>query len=599
MKSLNSQQFIILCKKIIFVCMIIQNSYVLAGSITATINPKEGSVGTSFQLQLEIHGNLEQNVDFPEVEGISVQGTGRSSSISIINGRSTSSLSLGYTISVSKPGNFTIPSIQAKIDGQIEKTTPISFIAKKPSDHISIEGSTLPAAFLQTEFSKRSPYLGEGIIKKTKLFFRIKVVDESRAINKSPDLKYHEIDKEVSKENFGGTTFSVLEYSDLIIPRKAGPINVPGDTVNIEVMQQSRRHNQNFFGGFFDDAFSQRSVFSLAANDDNLDIKPLPQKGRPKNFQGTVGTFKIKTSLNPKKLKQSETATLTIKIEGLGLLENIPNIPLDLGSDIKIYPDKPNIEEKISKNGIASKRSMKYAIVPNKSGSINLGTISLPVFNPKTETYSVLTANLGTMEVEAFEEARKVTDGSSAGLISDKYKVESLGHDLIDIHRNFEPKTSTLLHPGNTLWYVLTIVFFPLVLLICLIVKTVNNRTYLSSPRYKRDKAYKIFDKEINQWKKSYNKENFNLDSVKSYYDIYRNYLGHKFMTNGQSLTYKEIKNHLARYNLNPKIVDNVKKLSTNMDELEFSPKSFIPSNNLQVFEVVDELVKEIEKNVK
>ena len=598
MISSKSKSLSLLAELFLFILyFLFHTQTLLAGSVRASITPKEGTIGNDFQVSLQVSGELDQNVEFPSIEGVSVQSTGNSRQISIYNGRRVSSLTLTYSLSVTAPGSYTIPPIKVHIDGRSETTQPLSFEVRKPSDHLSIEGSTLPAAFIQTTFSKKNPFIGESLVKTTKVFFRIKVSEESRIVGDHEDLKIKEFNKEMTQETFGGKNYSVIVYQDLIIPKKSGSHTTAGDIVNLVVLHRSSSRNRDFFGGIFDDAFAQRSVQTLAAKDSSLEVQQLPKQGRPASFKGAIGTFKIAAKLNTSKLKQGDTSTLTVTVTGKGLLENIPNLPLDFGSDIKVYPDKPSSKEEFTSKGVFSQKTIKYALVPNKAGKLPLGHVSLEVFDPSDQKYKELKAQLGTLEVEAVEEVSKVSGGQGLSPQLTKNSVDSLASDLIDIHRTYNPKDVSILSQKNVKLYFIIIGLLPMILLLTLMLQGFNRSKSHGSSRH--TKAYKIFDKESKNWKKTWGHQDLNIEAIKSYHEIYKHYLGNKFKTNSQSLTVKEISRFLKQSGLNDESIQQAIKLSNDMDELEYSRNKASSSNYLHICEIANNLVKEIDKHVK
>ncbi|MFK7827538.1 MAG: BatD family protein [Oligoflexales bacterium] len=570
-------------------------------ALRASLSPSEGDIGTTFQLTLQVQGELNEEIEFPKVPGVNLLGTSQSSQISYFNGRRTSSISFIYSLKADGPGVYSIPPIEAKINGAIERSNAASFTVEEPSDHVKIKGSKLPGAFVQRNYSARKPFVGEAVLRTTKLYFRIKVVEENRNINKPDHTRFFtDIEKEVNQEEFSNQRFSVLSYYDLIVPNRAGQLKIPPDYVSIGVqVQSSRRSRNSFFGELFDDAFSQQTTKTLSSKEDTLEVQPLPKEGKPEKYAGLVGSFKTTATLNIRELKQGETATLTIEIAGRGLLDTMGTLPMEFSSNIKVYPDKPVNEEKITKeDGIMSKRIYKYALVPNQAGELNLGNFELPVFNPDKESYEVLTADLGSLMVVAAPEENKVVSSLSLPRPSNKAEVESLGKDLVDIHRNFDLDAQTGLNSENGIWLYIFSGLAALLFCLNFLLHELLIRNGKPSAKQRRSAAIKYFNQDKQKWKTDWQEKDLSSDAVEAYYRMYKDFLGNKFNTNGSALTGKEIERICESITLSDAHKSNAKEIIINMDQMAFSDGLFSAGLGSKLINKIDDLISEIDRHV-
>ncbi|NRA44815.1 MAG: protein BatD [Oligoflexales bacterium] len=574
-----------------------------AANLQASISPSEGDVGTTFQLTLQVQGELNEEIEFPKVPGLTLLGTSHSSQISYINGRRTSSIAFIYSLKAEGPGDYTVPPIEAKINGSTQRSNATKFTVEKPSDHVKVKGSNLPGAFVQRNYSSRKPFVGEAVLRTTKLFFRIKVVEENRSISKTDHTRFFsDIDKEMGQETFSGQRFSVLSYNDVIVPGRSGTLNIPSDYVSIGIqLQSSRRSRGSFFGELFDDAFSQRTTKTLSTKEDSIEVQSLPSQGKPSKFSGLVGSFKTTADLSIRELKQGETATLTIEVEGRGLLDTMGALPLVFDENIKIYPDKPVNEEKVTKQqGIWSKRVYKFALVPNQAGELDLGTFELPVFNPDKESYEVLKADLGTLQVMAAPEVSKVVTPNSperSGL--DKTEVESLTRDfLVDIHRNFDIETQTGLNSTNRTWLYTIAGLAPFLFCLNLLMHGFLSRSGQPNAKQRRSSALRYFNLDKQNWEAKWLQTDLSTEAIESYYRIYKDFLGNKFNTNGSALTGREIERICDSLALSEDQKSNAKEIVKSMDQLAFSDGLFSAEQGLKLISKMDALISEIDRHV-
>jgi hypothetical protein len=128
-----------------------------------------------------------------------------------------------------------------------------------------------------------------------------------------------------------------------------------------------------------------------------------------------VGAFSVSSNVSKRSLNVGETATVTIEVKGQGALDRMRDLKLNIAG-ARVYADKPSLAEKIEPGaGLVSTRVFKFAVVPNVTGNLELGTVKLSSFNPFTETYDSLTANLGTLAIGAGATQQGSTATASGG----------------------------------------------------------------------------------------------------------------------------------------------------------------------------------------
>src|SRR5262249_2549279 len=83
-----------------------------ATTVTAVIDPPEISMGDSAQLTVTISG-AEGSPAVQRVDGLEIRQVGTQTQFQIINGATSVSCSVTYTITPQREGTFTIPAIRA------------------------------------------------------------------------------------------------------------------------------------------------------------------------------------------------------------------------------------------------------------------------------------------------------------------------------------------------------------------------------------------------------------------------------------------------------------------------------------------------------
>src|SRR5581483_9874537 len=97
-----------------------------AASYEATLDRNQIAVGDTATLSLTISGgNVTSEPAIPAVNGLTVQGTGTQSEVSINNFQIVHTSIYTFEITASAPGNYTIPPIPTGVDGNTVYSKPL------------------------------------------------------------------------------------------------------------------------------------------------------------------------------------------------------------------------------------------------------------------------------------------------------------------------------------------------------------------------------------------------------------------------------------------------------------------------------------------
>ena len=141
-----------------------------AQQVVAKISTREAYVGLPVVLQVQItNAKNYQLPDIPEIGGCKVTATGtpsQSSRITIINGKrsESSSVTAQYLVTPRRAGTFEIPSLSVEVNGKVQKTEPLRFVATK-----SETGDLL---FVEIEGDQDEVYVGEALDLQLKIWIK-------------------------------------------------------------------------------------------------------------------------------------------------------------------------------------------------------------------------------------------------------------------------------------------------------------------------------------------------------------------------------------------------------------------------------------------
>lgn len=153
------------------------------------------------------------------------------------------------------------------------------------------------------------------------------------------------------------------------------------------VVQGNLSGDQNFYSSSAQ--VTTDSTFLIPSDKILLNIKPLPEEGKPKNFQGIVGKLKLDYKWDEKELKVGKTILLTIKISGDVNLDNLDKLNYYTNDNFNSYESLKSSKEEIKNGKYYSEKEFEIAFIPKVSGEILVNEFRINYFNPKTEEYEI------------------------------------------------------------------------------------------------------------------------------------------------------------------------------------------------------------------
>ncbi len=385
--------------------------YGQSARLTASVSSNPVGTGEQFEVVFSTSGNIE-SFSPPDFRGFAVLGgPNQSSSFSSINGRVTSSMSISYVLMARQVGNFTIGAATMVSDGKKYQSSPLKVRvvkgqsvpqpapgaqgrAQEPVGEASDEDLS-KRLFMRAVADKTNVYQGEQITVSYKLYTNIELVDNQPG--KMPDfngfwsqeVKNNDPNVRWVVENHNGRRYHVAVLRQIVLfPERSGKLTLDPMEMDFLVRQQVPSNDpfEQFFGGAHRDV--KYKVKSLPVS---IQVKPLPEAGKPEGFQGAVGKFTIHTVLDKQAVKANEALNYTFKVTGSGNLKLLRAPELTLAPEIEKYDPKVSDNIDISANGVSGAREFSYLLIPRHQGDFTIDAPQFSYFNPETRKYVTLT----------------------------------------------------------------------------------------------------------------------------------------------------------------------------------------------------------------
>ncbi len=576
------------------------------GTFTATVNKKRMSVNSTFQLTYTLENADGKNFKAPAFTDFSVlSGPNQSTSMQIINGSVSRSVSYSYYLKPNKEGALTIPPATVVVGGKTLSSNSITVEVTKgePQEQAGqgnqgqdVYSQISDNVFLKLSVDKRELYQGEQITVMYKLYYRMAISNTSVA--KAPSYTGFWSQELEMPENiqFTPEVYNGVQYNaavvkkDALFPQRAGELEVDAMELqtNVRVRVQSQR---NFF---FDDFFGsyQDYPYKFSSNSVKIKVKPLPSAGVPDGFSGVTGDYKMNVVLDKTQTKPDEPVTLTVSISGTGNIKMLDVPKINLPADLDVFDPKPS--EKISKKGnvVSGSKSNEYLIIPRRAGQFKIPPVEFSYFDLKKEEYVVQRSPeyLINVEGEASASSQPVIQGIT------KEEVELIGQDI----RFIKTDTGDLKKKDEFLfasWKFAGMFAAPFLLFgLLLFYKRREDQLTGNTALLKNRRANKEATKRLKNAKKL-----LTNNDRKSFYDeISRaiwGYLGDKLRIDQASLLREHAEKVLTEKNVSKETISNVFKVLDDAEMALFAPSSEGDMN--KAYNDAGEIIAKLESELK
>ncbi len=381
----------------------------LAASFTATLDRDTIMLGETATLSLAFEGAQPRNVPSPNVPGLYFSQAGTSQNVSIVNGAMTATVTVTFNVTPRQTGAFTIPALTADVGGQQLSTAPLKLIVTKaaaPSAAVVNSGNEL--AFLKLSFPKDQVYVGECAVARMDLYLRddVQGLDQFQLTSSPTDGfstgKIAELQNQRHRVQVGNRAYTVIPVAVPVTITRTGSLTLGPITANIVVELPSQGGGQgDMFRQFgFRSLFNEQKQLSLATGPVNVESLPLPDRDKPANFTGAVGSFEMAASAGPTTVTVGDPITVRVQISGRGDFSSVTLPAQPSWHNFKLYPPTTKLETG-DQFGFQGTKTFEQIVSPENADVKDLPSFSFSFFNPSDGQYHTLTEHGVALTVKA------------------------------------------------------------------------------------------------------------------------------------------------------------------------------------------------------
>ncbi|MCX6181675.1 MAG: BatD family protein [Bacteroidetes bacterium] len=460
-------------------------------TIVAKSSNPNPETGENFQIDYYISSSVDLSslsVSKKPVTGlkyISEGQSGLSQEFVVINGNMTMQQKINYSVVylAEKAGEYLVPPLEIIAGGKTYKSNSVKIIATAADQNKIVRNEKY---YFEISSTKKSVYVGEP------LALTVKYYSQSD-INGLPRLQLElkgfykkelEVNNNYTIKSVNGKPHIVGTLKQYVIyPLEAGLKVIPKASGTMPTIQAR--------------GFSARVVEEICySNPISINVKPLPENGKPATFNNAVGSFTIISKVDKTKVKTNDAISYKITIKGSGNI-NIVSLPaINFPEDFEVYD--PKISENITTDasGMSGEKNYEYILIPKEAGTLKIPAIEFSYFNPANSSYQKTSTSEITIQVEQ----------GSGGSASTYVKKEDLKFAKKDIHYfsvdtlNLEAGEKTIFLFSALFWILLLLA--PTATVLILIIKRERNYNDSEIISSKNKNAARLAAKRLKQAEK-------------------------------------------------------------------------------------------------
>ncbi len=325
-------------------------------------------------------------------------GASTSTQVSWVNGHFSAVKQFVLEYLPAGVGDGEVPSFSIDVDGTTVRTRPVPVkILEAPRAPGKAEGGNAAPAGradvrVRTVVDRDRVWLGESLLLEYRLESRARIQGyDPDHLDPIPGFLVE--DEPVSprstrytfRDDAGREWVGWVLFRRRLTPTRSGKLTIPPVPFTVGVVRRREDAFGMAFGGFTERV-------GLVAPAKTIEVRALPEEGRPPDFSGAVGHFTLEARLDRSRVGAGEAARVEVTVRGEGNLATASPPTVTLPPDVQAF-------DPVEKRQGPGFRTWDVPIVPRAPGRVQVGPVRFSWFDPAAGKYRVATVPPMVLEV--------------------------------------------------------------------------------------------------------------------------------------------------------------------------------------------------------
>ncbi|MGY1891187.1 BatD family protein [Pseudomonas sp. SDT291_1_S447] len=347
-----------------------------AAELTASVDRSRLNSGETVELTLETSDVTQfGKPDLTALEALfEVRGTRQVNQLNTLNGDNRATTRWIITLLPKENGSVVIPPLQLG-DAQSQPIT----VQVVESDTRENKNSLDPV-FIEASLDQASVYVQAQAILTLRIYHSVSLYDDSSLTPlQIADARIEQLgDTRTYEKDLNGVRHGVIEMRYAIYPQHSGLLTIAPQTFSATLVDTQPSQDANAQGP------KPGKLMRVSSAEIPLTVKPKPLTYPVDAPWLPARSLSLSESWNPEpehtQVGDSLTRSLTLKVEGLAASQ-LPALPATDVNGLRRYPDQPVLSNQSTDRGIVGSREEREALVPSRSGAIDLPTVDVVWWN--------------------------------------------------------------------------------------------------------------------------------------------------------------------------------------------------------------------------
>lgn len=273
------------------------------------------------------------------------------------------SMAWAYELIPQAIGDFTLSDIRFAYQGTPYFANPGSIRVSGTDTYVDV--STNATHQVAAEVDTSEPYLNAPLTYTFRYLYTTVLPTRESPTPRLPTFPDFFVEQRQSRppytQQIRGKTFWVEEQIRTLYPKKTGQIVLAPAELLLPLPQGHR---------------------TLKTDPLTLTVQPIPEIGRPPDFEGAIGDYQISAQLARSSTVVGSALTLTVRISGRG------NIQTAVAPELPTIPGVMVSNPTFSEASTATSRVYTYTLIPARTGTLRIPAIAYAYFDPSRAAYA-------------------------------------------------------------------------------------------------------------------------------------------------------------------------------------------------------------------